>query len=71
MLSVKFLLFSELMRRIPYCLSISIGVAGVVLSLVWSIQGIDYKGSFLLAIVSMALVALGSSGLQLLKRREP
>jgi hypothetical protein len=53
-----------------YCLAILLGIAGMTLSLIWSIEGIDFFGSWLAALLSMALIALGSCGLSELKKRQ-
>lgn len=56
--------------KICYCLAILIGIAGMTLSLIWSIEGIDFSGSWMAALLSMALIAIGSCGLSELKKRQ-
>ena len=48
--------------KFPFLLLIVIGVAGMILSLIWCFKG---HGSYLVVILSMGLFILGLQGLQL------
>ncbi len=57
-------------RKFCFCLAILIGIAGMILSLVWCLQGIDYPGAWLVALVSMILVTIGLAGFAEMKKKQ-
>jgi len=57
---------NEKKPKVKFCyyFFVIIGIAGMILSLTWCIKGIDYKGAWLCAILSMVFIALGIKGLE-------
>jgi hypothetical protein len=41
-----------------------IGIAGMILSLVWCFKGTDFKGSWFIALLSLLIFALGIQGIK-------
>jgi hypothetical protein len=50
--------------RAGYWIVGSLGIGGLILSLIYCFQGIDWKGSFLGAILSMLLFIVGVQGIE-------
>jgi len=51
-----------------YLLLILLGIAGLILSLIFCISGIDFSGLWLVVLLSLLIFALGVQGIE---RREP
>ena len=50
--------------KFPFILLIVIGIAGMILSLVWCFESKDFNGSWLIALLSLLIFALGIQGIK-------
>jgi ABC-type uncharacterized transport system permease subunit len=50
--------------KIPFLMLILAGIAGMILSLIWCFESKDFNGSWLIALLSLLIFALGIQGIK-------